>query len=259
MAKKQPGDEPHVLSYLAVRRFLGVLGLCLPLVLAAYALLPHGAMQTSISAFYHTHMGDVLVGILCAIGTFLVSYQGYPRKPGERLSDRWVARIAGLAAICVALFPTTAPEGACPPGQRFSVPVEDQAMQEYLCSVQGLVDFPGWLHFVAAGVFFFCLALFCFFLFPKGNRRPDGRIDWSTAENRAYFISGCALALSILAIGFYAIRAWRDATMVEVLDAYYWIFVWETVGVMAFAISWLIKGDTVSGLRALLTGDRRRA
>jgi hypothetical protein len=38
----------------------------------------------------------------------------------------------------------------------------------------------------------------------------------------------------------------------EALDAYYWVFFWEAVGVIAFAISWLIKGDTIQGLRSLL-------
>jgi hypothetical protein len=251
MATENPKDEPQVLSYLAVRRFLGMLGLSLPLLLILYALL-RGAMQTSISGFYHTHMGDVLVGILCAIGTFLVAYQGYPRKPGERLSDRWVSTIAGIAAIGVALFPTTAPEGACPPGERFSVQSEDEALLEYLCSVQGLIEYPAWLHVTSAAVFFGCLAIFCLFLFPKGHRHPDGRIDWTTAENRAYLVSGIALVASIVALVFYGLQAWREGSVSEALDAYYWVFFWEAVGVIAFAISWLIKGDTIQGLRSLL-------
>jgi hypothetical protein len=163
-----------------------------------------------------------------------------------------VSTIAGVAAIGVALFPTRAPEGACPPGQRFAVQAEDEALLEYLCTVQGLIRYPDWLHVTCAAVFFGCLAIFCLFLFPKGHRRPDGRIDWTTAENRAYLASGIALVASIVALVWYGLRAWRLGSAPASLDAYYWVFFWEAVGVVAFAISWLIKGDTVQGLRSLI-------
>ena len=57
-------QEADVMSYLAVRRALGLLGIALPLALYAYAR-PFGyGMQPSISEFYHTQMGDVVVGSL---------------------------------------------------------------------------------------------------------------------------------------------------------------------------------------------------
>ena len=60
----------------------------------------HG-VQTSMSSYYYTVMRDTFVGSLCAIGIFLVSYDGYD------LADRLVTDAAGLCTICIAFFPTT--------------------------------------------------------------------------------------------------------------------------------------------------------
>jgi hypothetical protein len=243
--------DPQVLSYLAVRRALGLLGLILPGVLYAYARVFGYGMQPSVSEFYHTHMGDVLVGCLVAIGVFLVSYLGYPRQPGEHLSDRWVARAAGLGALGVALFAVVPPNpAACPPGQSF---VTD-AGRTITCPIQGLVaqwtHYP-WLHFASAALFFVSLAVFCFFLFPRGDKTPEGKIDWSTAKNRLYFACGTAL---LLAIAFLAAYAVAGAETKAALRAHNYVFWWETVGVLAFAISWLAKGKIVAGVMGLMPG-----
>ena len=92
---RQEDENALVISFLAVRQALGYLGYLLPLSLLAYAVTAPGRLEPSISDFYYTPMGDILVGILVAIGIFLVTYTGFERKPGELLSDRWLARIAG--------------------------------------------------------------------------------------------------------------------------------------------------------------------
>ena len=63
-----------VLSFLTVRRALGLLGLALPLLLIGFGVLFSDGIERSVSAFYYTGMGDIFVGILCAIGVFLFSY-----------------------------------------------------------------------------------------------------------------------------------------------------------------------------------------
>jgi hypothetical protein len=244
-------QDPQVLSYLAVRRALGLLGLALPGALYAYARLFGYGMQPSISEFYHTHMGDLLVGCLVAIGVFLISYQGYPRQPGEHLSDRWVARAAGLGALGVALFSVVPPDlEACPSGQSFVT----EAGRTVTCPVQGLVTHWArfaWLHFAWAALFFLALAVFCFFLFPRGDTTPEGKVDWSASKNRLYFICGTALLLSILCLGIYALLGPEARAALRARNYVFW---WETVGVVAFAISWLAKGKIVAGVMGLLPG-----
>jgi hypothetical protein len=70
-------QEPLVLSYLGLRKAVGIIGLALPFVLAfGKILLQSPGIQDSISAYYYTDMGNVFVGSLCAIGVFLMSTRG---------------------------------------------------------------------------------------------------------------------------------------------------------------------------------------
>jgi hypothetical protein len=57
----------------------------------------------SLSGFYYTHMRNLFVGSMCAVGVFLIAYYGH-----DRWDDR-LTNVAGLAAICIALFPTMPP------------------------------------------------------------------------------------------------------------------------------------------------------
>ena len=57
----------------------------------------------SLSGFYYTHMRNLFVGAMCAVGVFLAAYRGH-----DRWDDRFT-NLAGLAAIFIALFPTMPP------------------------------------------------------------------------------------------------------------------------------------------------------
>ena len=57
----------------------------------------------SLSGLLYTHMRNLFVGALCAVGVFFVAYRGH-----DRWDDR-LTNVAGLAAICIALFPTMPP------------------------------------------------------------------------------------------------------------------------------------------------------
>lgn len=247
-----PSDDARVLSYLAVRRALGLLGIVLPAALYVYARLLGYGMQPSISEFYHTHMGDFLVGCLIAIGIFLIAYKGYPRQEGEALSDQVVSTVAGLGAIGVAMFPVVPPDLlACPPGAAFSV-ADTDPVRIVTCPVQGFVTHWtafAWIHFASAAVFFVCLAIFCFFLFPKGDLRPDGRIDWKAPNNRIYLICGILILASIGFVGAYALSPPETQAL---LGRHNYIFWCETVGVVAFAVSWLTKGKLRRGIAELV-------
>src|SRR6476619_5230591 len=133
-----PGSEGSLaLSYLGVRRSIGVIGVALPFVLLIGAALIDGVgVQDSISDYYYTVMRNVFVGSMCANGVFFLSYR-YARV------DTVLATVIGLAAIGVALFPTT-PVPASP----------------------GQVAI-GTVHFVSATIFFSTLAVYSFFIFTK--------------------------------------------------------------------------------------------
>jgi hypothetical protein len=89
-----------VLSYLGLRKAVGMIGIGLPVVLVLGKVLFDGAgIEPSISNYYYTVMRDVLVGSLCAIGVFLVSYRGYA------FVDNIAGKLVTICAIGVALCP----------------------------------------------------------------------------------------------------------------------------------------------------------
>jgi hypothetical protein len=57
----------------------------------------------SLSGYYYTHMRNLFVGAMCAVGVYFVAYRGYKKK------DYWFTNVAGAAAILIALFPTMPP------------------------------------------------------------------------------------------------------------------------------------------------------
>src|SRR5258705_6007339 len=104
---KQDDPNQHlVISYLALRRGVGIIGMSLPVILVIGMLFVKRChmVQPSISDYYYTRMGNFLVGSLCAVGLFLFSYRGYDRK------DMIAGKLAILFAVCIAFFPTGGPD-----------------------------------------------------------------------------------------------------------------------------------------------------
>lgn len=92
----------HILgTYFTLRASMGLSALAFPPVLWLGGwLLFDTPLQPSMSAYYHTHMGDVFVGVLIAIGASLTVYKGYGQTE-DRLLDA-----AGVLAVGIALIPT---------------------------------------------------------------------------------------------------------------------------------------------------------
>lgn len=227
----QKDSNDLVLSYTALRQFLGYLGAVLPLSLIAYAIGTPRGFERSISDFYYTPMGDLLVGILCAIGVFLLCYKGFKPLRGEWITDRRTGTVAGLAAVGVALFPV----------RRDGLPPCDWIADG--CVLYGSPIHPAYLHYGSAFVFFACLAVFCLVLFTRGDRTPDGQILW-TPRNRFYIGCGAVIVAAILAMAPYVlIPALKPG-----LDTVNYLFWCETAAVLAFAASWLHKGKAGESL-----------
>src|ERR1700755_2920603 len=98
------------MSYLLQRVLIGVIAVLLPFVLVIVNYVIAHKFQPSMSGYYYTAMRDTFVGSLCAIGVFLVSYDGYD------LADRLITDIAGACTICIAFFPTTPGGQSTAPG-----------------------------------------------------------------------------------------------------------------------------------------------
>lgn len=100
---KSESVDPQLISYLTLRKAVGILGIIFPIVLIVGSVICCGCseVQSSISAYYHTGMRNLFVGLLCAIGLFLFAYRGYDS------ADAITGNIACLFALGVAFFPTS--------------------------------------------------------------------------------------------------------------------------------------------------------
>lgn len=207
----QPDDEnPLLISYLSLRKAVGIIGILLPFVLAIGKLLLQGpGLQSSISSYYYTLMRDVFVGSLCAIAVFLWSYKGYDRR------DDIAGNIASLSAICVALFPTT--------------PDIDPTSHARLI---------GSVHLGSAALFFLTLAYFCLALFRQSDTRHPTR--QKLQRNLVYSVCGYTIIVClvlIVALGF----LFADSPIKQ-LAPIFWL---EALAIVAFGVSWLIKGEAI--------------
>lgn len=157
-------EPPIIVSYLTLRRVVGILGVALPIVLATWGFLLCNCLELrpSISDYYGLRTRDVLVGTLFTVAWFLLTYQGYERK------DDIAGNLACIFALGVALFPT-------------SGTISERR-----------------LHFVSALGLFLVLAYFSYFLFTKSGPSitPQKRI-----RNRIYRACGISIVLCIVLIG----------------------------------------------------------
>jgi len=211
-----PGSERYVRSYVTLRFAIGVLGLSLPFVLVLVEpILFNGQPfpRGSLSAYYYSGMRELFVGVLWAIGVFLVLYKLTEFSWESRLST-----LAGFAAVLVALFPTGRP------GDGVSLtPLQDLLGES---RVEGI-------HFFAAAVFIGSLAPITYFFGREEGKRPDRPGRRSGRFWRAYHwtCTGVIVAAAALAL-FAGITGEPDKGLL----------IAEAVAVWGFAASWLMKG-----------------
>jgi hypothetical protein len=198
-----------VISYLGLRKAIGIIGLLLPFVLAVGKFVfDSPGLETSISAYYYTKMGNVFVGSLCAIGIFLLSYRGFDHQ------DRIAGIIGCVCAITTALFPTNPKD----------------ALTGTLHSR---------IHFTAAVILFLTLAFFSLVLFRRTN--PNGQsTKQKKKRNVVYLVCGLLILVSIAGAGA---SFWFHNSPFFLLHTP--VFWFESLAVVSFGVSWLTKGEAI--------------
>ncbi len=211
MAQADP-DRPLVLSYLGLRKAVGIIGITLPFVLALgkELIFKSPGIQPSISAYYYTPMRGVFVGSLCAIAVFLMSYRGYERK------DHIAGILACVFGVGIALFPTT-PEG-------------------HPTTTQQVI---GGLHLAFAALFFLTLSYFSLALFTKTDP-AKAKTSRKVQRNRVYLSCGCTMLACLALIAVYGLLL--HETPVKELEPLFWL---ESAAIVAFGVSWLTKGEAI--------------
>lgn len=233
---RQRRHNDLVLSYLSLRSAVGTLGVFLPAALLAWGLLS-AEFPPTISEFYYTRMSDVLVGTLSAIAVFLWSYRGYA-EPGRIVTDARTARLAALGALGVAFFPCQT--------ESSNLPLPAPSLAQSLLGA-GTTSA---LHYAAAALFFAMLAVFCLVLFVRGASAPPGpgaplkeqlRVQTARAEARLHRLCGATILIAVALIGLGKLTGWANAH--EAARPVFWL---ETLACLAFALSWLVKGQSLA-------------
>jgi membrane protease YdiL (CAAX protease family) len=231
------------------QRFLaatvGAVAVLLPVVLGAGSLL-NPPLRQSISHFYYVpFFGDVLVGALIFIGTFLIAYRGL--LPHERS----ISNFAGLAAYGIALFPTSG--SGIAGGTVFarvlspvSVTLSGSPAQEVTTVTDAgfpahfqLFRYVDILHFGSAALLFGFLAYCALFVFTRpSSRNPDDAANRpKKMRNGIYYVCGGIILLAMAALAAKALLGldaeWNRLRLT---------FVCETAALWAFGVSWLVKG-----------------
>jgi len=211
-------NQQLVISYLALRRGVGILGVCLPIVMVigTFFVKDCKTIQPSISDFYYTRMGNFFVGCLCAVGLFLFSYKGYDRK------DKIASKLASIFAICIAFFPTGGPEASS--GCNYLHRNSDSWVST--------------VHDITAASFFSILAYFCLFLFTIRSPNPTPE---KLMRNKIYRICGYTIIGCILFLIVY----FNVKPLQRTIRWYKPVFILETIALWAFGVSWLTKGEGI--------------
>jgi hypothetical protein len=204
-------QNPSFITFQRLRKSVGFLGLFFPLILILWALVfgDCSNIQYALSDYYYTAAGDVFVGVICAIGWFLIAYKGYDRV------DHWLTSSAGVSAILTALLPT---------GQNY----DEQ------CTVRIVEEF-SWrttAHNILAVLFFLILAYMSYFQFTKSSgQMTERKID----RNKVYRTCAIIMVVSLALIPVFSVFPIFPKV----------IFWMEWVAMAAFGISWLTKGEFI--------------
>jgi hypothetical protein len=194
------------------RQLIGWIGLLMPLLLWVLAgVRPNDAASAwtpldSISAYFYSSAAFVFVGLLTALSLYLFAYRGF--RNNLQVWDKRVARTAASAALVVVAFPTFAPSATL--------------------RVPWWMDWFATAHYASAALLFACFAVFSLFLFTRRHPNMPDAPD-KAWRNAVYYLCGFAILASM---AWAAVQGFNHRPLL-----------WpESVALVAFAASWLVKG-----------------
>lgn len=210
------------LSYFRLRKLIGASGMLLPFVLwiGAWQLLP------SISDYYYHYMGIAFITILMWCGAFLMAYKGEVKS--SWFTDNGITTIGGILIMLTAIFPTPFD------GSDVSCPTP-------ICYFN--VDWPGYIHFGSASLFFGLMGALAYYNFTKlesDNQEPSpGKIK------RNAFYRFCAWGMWITLVLTLCGYLMKEYSVEYGHYFQYSVFFGELVMLQFFGLAWLVKGKAL--------------
>jgi hypothetical protein len=225
--KWDPNENQKIIhNYFTHRQLIGILGWTLPLVLGVSSCLSGTEILSSISDYYYSHMRDYMVGALCCASFFLIIYNG------NRRIDYWITTATGIFGFGAALFPCLNNSG--PSNQLVGIWQIPQCCSRYI-------------HLTSAGLFFLLLAINSSFLFihdaKDSDPDEDFGIDTKKFRNGIYVSSGVIILISLVILGALKLFCHNKNEDNGIID-----FVFETVMLVFFGLSWSVKGKALKHL-----------
>lgn len=191
----------EIFDYRTLRLIIGIIAFSLPFVVSGIA----GNSLPSISDSYFTEARDMFVGMLFVVGAFLFAYNGHSFKQAA-----W-SKIAGVAAIFVAIFPTTC------------VNCED--------------NLDSYVHYIAAGILFSVLTYFCLFAFRKNIKGKPGK---KALRSKIYF--ACGLVMASCMVSLLLAKLGLEEKTLKAYEVVYW---GETIALAAYGLAWIVAGKCI--------------
>ena len=196
MNKEQ--ESSRVFNYKTLRLLVGLIALSLPILVSIIST----DTLSSISASYHTNARDIFVGLMFVVGSFLCAYNGHG------LAQSICSKTGSVAAICIAIFPTTKDTESSNP----------QAV----------------VHYCAAIVLFVILTYFCFGPFRAQTKNKGGK---KGLRSKIYFVCGSIMATCLLCT-----LLGKIILSEEFVRQIRLVYFGEFLSLTAFGVAWIVAG-----------------
>ncbi len=218
-------SESIILSYLGIKKIIGLIGLALPAILWGITLLQQEQILPTISNYYYTKLFVFFTGLLIVLGIFLIT---------SHSKDKWERRLcvaSGLSAILIALIPTnvldkyTIDENSLlcanelvPSFHRYTDQVQEEVSQG---------------HLIAAFIFFITIIVLTK-IFHNQETKCKG------INVQTYFI--LFLTLLIVFIILILLIICREILGFNLGNS---VFYLESIMLILFGVTWLIRGGDI--------------
>ena len=195
---------------------IGLLGIALPFIVVLGSSI-HGRLviMGSLSGYYYTNVRDFFVGLLCGVSLFLISYKGY------ETIDNIITNTSGVLALGIVAFPASTFSGKIVRVGIFLIPD----------------DISQYLHLGFSILFLLLLAFNSIFLFTKHSGHPSRE---KRMRNVVYTVCGIIMLSSVVCMVIYI--AFLTHTF---LSKAYPVLILESIALISFGVSWLVKGHTL--------------
>lgn len=233
--QQNTAKQDLVMSYKALRNFIGFSGILLPFILLTFTNQRQNDVvvyQGSISDYYYTNMGEVFVIVMCVTAIFLFTYKGH-----KNFTEKTLITLAATGALGLTLFPT---------GLKDAMPEKGVHLKnaEIIIHIYKNIE----LHWVFAAMFFICLSLISIFFFTKSDKQTslieklqDRKLTQKSWRNIIYLSMGIVMLLCLVFLLLYFLVP----RLQNMFNGKSVIFIVETIATVAFGISWITKGETL--------------